>query len=397
MEPTDDGTASLDPRQRQRRIRRATLTGIALNISLVVSQVVVGLMANAFSLVADAMHTLADLLADGLVLLANKRGGEPADRNHPYGHGRIETAASLALGAMLVAVGTGFLIAAADRIERLDSLPALQPAALWMAGLTLLLKEGLFRFLRRVARQVRSPMVEANAWHARSDAASSLVVAVGIGGSLAGHPFLEPLAAMLVGVLIARMGIRLAMSAVRELIDTGLAAEETEAMRRALLESPGVMGVHELRTRRMGPQVLVDAHVQVDPRVTVSEGHRIAETARVRLLRARDDVQDVLVHVDVEDDILPPDGPKIPRREALVALVLDALGANVPNPSRVQLHYLGGRVEVEVVLARDWLEAEGASLQSRLAQAIASEPTIRSVRLLADAPEWCVEGRNAPH
>ena len=149
MEPKDGAAVALDPLQRQRRIRRATLTGVALNLSLVVSQVVVGLMANAFSLVADAMHTLADLLADGLVLIANKRGGEPADRSHPYGHGRIETAASLALGAMLVAVGAGFLVAAVGRIERLDSLPPLQPAALWMAALTLLAKEGLFRYLRR--------------------------------------------------------------------------------------------------------------------------------------------------------------------------------------------------------------------------------------------------------
>ena len=372
------------------------MTGVALNLSLVVSQVVVGLMANAFSLVADAMHTLADLLADGLVLIANKRGGEPADRSHPYGHGRIETAASLALGAMLVAVGAGFLVAAVGRIERLDSLPPLQPAALWMAALTLLAKEGLFRYLRRVARQVRSPMVEANAWHARSDAASSLVVAIGIAGSLAGHPFLEPLAAMGVGLLIARMGFRLAAAAVRELIDTGLAASETEAMRRALLDSPGVMGVHELRTRRMGPQVLVDAHVQVDPRITVSEGHRIAETARVRLLRARDDIQDVLVHVDVEDDIVPPAGARIPQRDVLVATVLAALGEQAPAPNRVQLHYLGGQVEVELVLAREWLEAEGADIGARLAQAVAHEPAIRSVRLLASAPNWCVSDGNAP-
>ncbi|MCB1957487.1 MAG: cation transporter [Rhodocyclaceae bacterium] len=374
------------------------MTGIATNISLVVAQIVVGVMAHAFSLVADAMHTLADLMSDGLVLVANKQGGEPADRNHPYGHGRIETAVSMALGAMLVAVGVGFLVAAAGRIERLGELPPVEPAALLMAVLTLAAKEGLFRYLRRVARQVRSPMVEANAWHARSDAASSLVVAVGIGGSLAGHPFLEPLAAMLVGLLIARMGIRLAMAAVRELIDTGLGAEETEAMRHILLESPGVMGVHDLRTRRMGPQVLVDAHVQVDPRITVSEGHRIAETARVTLLRAREDVQDVLVHVDVEDDLLPPSGPRIPRREALVSAIREAMGADMPAPSRVQLHYLRGGVEIELFLPKDWLAGEPQTdpMPERLARAAAVDGSIHVIRVVADAQEWCANGKNAP-
>ncbi|MCB1897322.1 MAG: cation transporter, partial [Rhodocyclaceae bacterium] len=266
--------------ERERIIRRATLTGLAVNLFLVAAQVVVGVAANAFSLLADATHTLADLMADGLVLFANKRGGEPADREHPYGHGRIETVASMALGALLMAVGAGFLMASVDRIQHLGELAAIHPAALVMAVLTLLAKEGLFRFLRRVARRVRSSMVEANAWHARSDAASSLVVAIGIGGSIAGYPALEPLAAVLVGVMILRMGWRLALQAVRELIDTGLDAEETGELRSALLETSGVMGVHDLRTRRMGPRVLVDAHVQVDPRITVSEGHRVAESAR---------------------------------------------------------------------------------------------------------------------
>lgn len=393
-----EGDRPSDP-QRQQRIRKATLTGLIVNLCLVVAQVVVGLAANAFSLVADAMHTLADLLADGLVLLANKRGGEPADSNHPYGHGRIETVASLALGALLAAVGVGFLLASVDRIERLGQLPEIKSAALWMALLTLAAKETLFRYLRRVARALRSPMVEANAWHARSDAASSLVVAVGIGGSLAGHGYLEPLAALLVGLLILRMGWRLAYAALRELIDTGLGAEDTEAMRRALLDTPGVMGVHELRTRRMGPQILVDAHVQVDPRVTVSEGHRIAESSRGRLLRSRDDIQDVLVHVDVEDDLVPPAPGGIPRREALVARIMELMGADLPDPLRVQLHYLTGAVEVELFFDDEGLRhlGPGEALGPRAERALASLPFVRSIRIFSHAPMWCAIRSNAPH
>ena len=378
--------------ERERIIRRATLTGLAVNLFLVAAQVVVGVAANAFSLLADATHTLADLMADGLVLFANKRGGEPADREHPYGHGRIETVASMALGALLMAVGAGFLMASVDRIQHLGELPAIHPAALVMAVLTLLAKEGLFRFLRRVARRVRSSMVEANAWHARSDAASSLVVAVGIGGSIAGYPVLEPLAAVLVGVMILRMGWRLALQAVRELIDTGLDAEETGELRSALLETSGVMGVHDLRTRRMGPRVLVDAHVQVDPRITVSEGHRVAESARARLLRIRSDVQDVLVHVDVEDDLLPPVGLRIPRRDELVATVRELVGERGPEPERVQLHYLGGEVEIEVFMPPGWNghdEHDLAELRRRVEGALTGQPYLRCVRFFESAQQWC--------
>ena len=378
--------------ERERIIRRATLTGLAVNLFLVAAQVVVGVAANAFSLLADATHTLADLMADGLVLFANKRGGEPADREHPYGHGRIETVASMALGALLMAVGAGFLMASVDRIQHLGELPAIHPAALVMAVLTLLAKEGLFRFLRRVARRVRSSMVEANAWHARSDAASSLVVAVGIGGSIAGYPVLEPLAAVLVGVMILRMGWRLALQAVRELIDTGLDPEETGELRSALLETSGVMGVHDLRTRRMGPRVLVDAHVQVDPRITVSEGHRVAESARARLLRIRSDVQDVLVHVDVEDDLLPPAGLRIPRRDELVATVREVVGEHGPEPERVQLHFLGGEVEIEVFMPSGWNghgEHELAALRQRVERALNGHPYLRCVRFFESAQQWC--------
>ena len=371
-------------RARSENVRKVTLTGVAINTGLALGQIVIGIFAHAQSLVADAVHTLSDLLADAMVLYANHHGAEPADHDHPYGHGRIETIASMALGALLVAVGIGFLVSSALRIQGLDELPELHPAALYMAGLTLLAKEGLFRYMRRAARRLRSSMLEANAWHARSDAASSLVVAIGIGGSLAGYPLLEPLAAVLVGFMIMRMGARLALGAGRELIDTGLDAEELEAMRRSLLGTPGVAGLHELRTRRMGPKVLVDAHVQVDPHITVSEGHRIAESARLRLRRHREDVQDVLVHVDVEEDLVAPLGAtKIPPRDEIVAQIAALLGPDAPAPLRVQLHYLGGKVEAEVFLPLAWL-AHGdraGRLRKRATEGAEGLPYLKAVEV----------------
>ncbi|HAF54427.1 MAG TPA: cation-efflux pump, partial [Thauera sp.] len=231
------GTA-LDDAARGRGIQRATLVAVVTNSLLAIGQVIIGLLANAFSLVADAAHTFSDLVTDMMVLVAGRRSADPADSNHPYGHGRIETVTTLVLGTVLAGVGIGFLWSSGVRLQNMGTLPQLHPAALVMALLTLIAKESLFRFTLSAARRLRAPMLEANAWHARSDAASSLVVAAGIGGSLAGYPFLEPLAAAVVGFLILHMGVRLAWKAVRELIDTGLPEEELKRLRKTIESTP---------------------------------------------------------------------------------------------------------------------------------------------------------------
>lgn len=348
-----------DKPERARGIQRATLAAIATNASLALGQVIIGLFANAFSLVADAMHTLSDLVTDVLVLFAGRRGADPADRNHPYGHGRIETATSLLLGAVLCAVGVGFLWSSGIRLQHMDQAPPLHQVALYMALATLAAKEALFRYTLAAGRRLKAPMLEANAWHARSDAASSLVVAAGIGGSLAGYPFLEPLAAAVVGFLIMHTGVRLGLKALRELIDTGLSEQEVARLRATIRATPGVVGLHDIRTRRMADRVLCDAHVQVDPRITVSEGHQISDAVFFRVRAAHPEVQEVLVHVDAENDAArrATDLPGLPERSEIVHAIHALLGGDVPAPTRIQLHYLGDRVEAEVILP------EGAAAQ----------------------------------
>ncbi len=362
------------------QIQKVTLVAILTNSALALGQVVIGLFANAFSLVADAAHTLSDLITDVMVLLAARSGAEPADKNHPYGHGRIETAASLALGVVLAGVGLGFLWSSGVRLQNMDALPELHPAALGMALLTLVAKEGLFRYTLRAARRLKAPVLEANAWHARSDAASSLVVAAGIGGSLAGYPFLEPLAAAVVGFLILHMGVRLARRALGELIDTGLPEEHLARLRETIRTTPGVVGLHDMRTRRMADKVLCDAHVLVDPRITVSEGHRISDTVYYRVRAAHPEVQEVLVHIDAEDDgvlqIVPP-GP-LPDRAEILALVRDLVGPGGAQPQRVQIHYLGDRVEVEVMLPGD-AQIDTDALKRRATDALEGAPAYRSL------------------
>jgi len=366
---------------RGRDIQRATIVAIITNATLSVAQVAIGLFANAFSLVADAAHTLSDLVTDLLVLLAGRRGADPADTNHPYGHGRIETATTMLLGGVLAAVGIGFLWSSGLRLQNMGAQPGLHPAALVMALLTLAAKEGLFRFTLAAARRLNAPMLEANAWHARSDAASSLVVAAGIGGSLAGYPFLEPLAAAVVGFLILHMGLRLAWKAVRELIDTGLSEEELARIRQTIEQTPGVIGLHDMRTRRMADRVLCDAHVQVAPRLTVSEGHRVSDAVYLRVRSAHPEVQDVLVHIDPEDDgdlqTVPP-GP-LPERDEVVAMVHALLGTDALEPKRVQIHYLGNRVDVEVLLPAALPPDSEAALQRRRQAWLAEHAHYRSI------------------
>ncbi|KAA3652133.1 MAG: cation transporter [Proteobacteria bacterium] len=382
--PMDDATRSRDA-------QRVTLVAMVTNLTLTVLQLFVGLFANAFSLVADAMHTLSDLLTDGLVLVAARKGADPADANHPYGHDRIETVVSMFLGLVLVMVGAGFLWSAGVRIQEAAELPPLHPIALWMALGTLAAKEGLFRFTLAASRRLNSRMLEANAWHARTDAASSLVVAVGIAGGLFGYRFVEPLAAALVGFMILRMGVMLAAAAVRELVDTAVSAEVVSKIRDTIAATPGARGVHDLRTRRMAHRILCDAHVLVDPRISVSEGHAIAEAVRLRVCQSHPEVQDVLVHIDAEDDLdspMMPVGP-LPDRDTLAGWVRDMLGDGVPEPRRMLVHHLGGRIEVELFFSMSWLAQAGRAEQlgGHLRQEISAHPEIRAIRVHgSDAP-----------
>lgn len=299
--PTDL-SAELRTPERLAAAQRATWASVAVNFLLTVAQLIVGWVAHSQSLIAHGLHSFSDLLSDFLVLWANHQGAHPADAEHPYGHARIETAATLVLGISLALVGGGILLAAGQQLQRMDEVPPVEMLALWVALATLAAKEGLFHYLKTVAERLRSAVMMANAWHTRADAASALVVAVGIGGSLLGWRFLDLLAAVLVGFMILKLGLEFAWGALRELVDTGLSEQEVAAIRATLAGTPGVIDLHDLRTRRMAHRVLVDVHLQVDGGITVAAGHEIGETARRRAIAAHPEVLDVLVHLDVEND-----------------------------------------------------------------------------------------------
>ncbi|NIV74156.1 MAG: cation diffusion facilitator family transporter, partial [Gammaproteobacteria bacterium] len=302
------------PAERSRVARRVTLVGIAANLTLALMQVVIGWLGRSQALVADGVHTLSDLTTDVIVLLAVGKGAKAADEEHPYGHSRFETLATAAVGFILIAVALGLSINAGRRLMDPEHLAVPAAYTLIAVIMTILTKEGLYRYAMRAAREHRSNLLRANAWHYRSDAISSVVVLLGIGGSLVGFRYLDAVAAVGVAMMIAKIGWDLAWEALQELVDKGLSAEEREAIRATIMAVDGAKDMHLLRTRRMGGQALVDVHIQVDGAISVSEGHHISEMVRHLLIEQHESITDVTVHIDPEDDEITPSSLGLPLR-----------------------------------------------------------------------------------
>ena len=295
----DDNTDDNPQTQAQRSAAasRSTWVSVWVNLLLTTAQIAVGIQAKSQALIADGIHSLSDLVADFVVLLANHHSQKDADADHPYGHQRFETAASLVLGLLLVVVGLGMLWSAAVKLQNPAEIATVHIVALWVAAGALVAKESLFRYMLAVAKRVKSSMLVANAWHARSDAASSLVVGVGIVGNLMGYPILDPIAAAIVGFMVTKMGWSFGWDAMHDLMDRAVDDAEVQAIRKTLMETPGVSGVHDVRTRKMGDMIVVDAHLEVVATLTVEQGHDIAVVARQRVMQHHR-VINLMTHID---------------------------------------------------------------------------------------------------
>ena len=365
--------------------RRVTLVSVLWNLVLTVSQVIIGLVGNSQALVADGMHTLSDVITDFMVLFALKHGRKDADAEHPYGHARFETAVTLLLGIMLVAVGAGIAINAGIRLTTAQTFVIPSAVTLWVALATLAAKEGLYRYTMLTAKRFDSNMLRANAWHHRSDALSSLIVAAGIGGSLLGFGFLDSVAAVVVALMVIKVGGELAWQALRELVDTGLAPDQLESIRRVILSISGVKALHLLRTRRVGEKALADVHIIVDDHLSVSEGHQIGETVRARLIEEIAPMADVMVHIDTEEDIDDASCLDLPTRQE-VERRLKKYFAHIPEARQIEqttLHYLKGRIDIELLLPLIAVaDATGAQdLARRFAEASQADQDIGRVEL----------------
>lgn len=370
--------------QRYKDVRKVTLIGSALDFMLGVAKIAVGGLANSQALIADGIHSFSDLLTDFMVLYAAKHSHKAADEDHPYGHGRIETLATVSLGIVLIIIALGIAYSSIQRLSDPGILLDLSTLALLVALISVISKEWIYRYTIAAARRLRSDMLMANAWHSRSDAFSSIVVVLGIAGVMLGYPYLDAVAAVVVAAMIAKIGFDLVRSSTRELIDTALDPEKIKTIQKHIHAVSGVRSVHTLRSRKSAGDAFVDVHIQVDPRLSVSEGHQIGDAVRRRLMNHVDEVTDVTVHIDPENDETGSPCNDLPSREKVIA-ELKQRWPQLPAAAveAVTLHYLAGEIDVELDLPIDILQntADAKHLVQELKQAVTSLPYISDVQV----------------
>ena len=286
------------------KAQKVTVLGALVNIVLFLSKLIVGILGNSQALIADALHTASDLATDFIVFAGLIAGRRPPDANHHYGHAAIETLASLSIGAALVIVaiyiGTkaGFCIYSKE-----VSNPSF--LALCIVGISIVVKEILYRATIKIGNADRSKMLIANAWHHRSDAFSSIAVFIGVGGSLLSPELriLDSYAALVVSFFVVKVGVDIFKESLMELILTAPKSDVLEKIRRLITDVPGVLNVHALRVRAQGGVLQMDVHVAVDGHMTVSEGHKIAVNIESALIKNLPEIKSVVVHVDPNDVI----------------------------------------------------------------------------------------------
>jgi len=372
--------------QRKQAMNRVTWWGVLVNILLAVSKLVVGFIAQSHALIADGFHSLSDLISDAMVLLATSHSHQEADEDHPYGHARYETLATIGVGVFLIAVATGISIDAIQRLTNPEIVSAPASLALWIAAFSIFSNEMLYQYTIKVARKIRSKLLEANAWHHRTDSISSIVVFIGIGGAIIGWPVLDDIAAIIVSLMIAKIGWDLSRQSLQELVDTALEPEILASIKQHIKQVNGVEELHMLRSRRMGHNALVDVHILVDSKLSVSEGHQISEAVEYALINNFDEINDVTVHIDPEDDEHVPNSCKdLPLRDEILQ-ILHTKWEHIPETKQIAsttLHYLNGKIEVEINLPISVLNTidDAEDLKNRIQTASANIDDIRKVQI----------------
>ncbi len=331
-----------------REVVKVILVGAAWNLFLAVIKIAGGIFGKSAAMMADGVHSLSDLLTDGVVLFTYRIGQMPADENHPYGHGRAETIGATLIGSIIILAGLGLVFEAWQTISQgSENVPEVWAMA--AAAVSILVNEGLFHYTRSAGEKSNSPSLMANAWHHRSDAFSSVAALVGIGGAIAGVPIMDPLAAVVVAIMVGKVGYNIAFSGLSDLMDTGLSEKITREIESSIDNIPGVVRSHNLRTRKIGGEIMMDVHILVDRQASVTEGHTVAESVRRQLIKSFDSVRDVLVHVDTEDDadfepLYWTNREELQRQAEPIIASLDGIKAL----TRLHTHHYNGEITLEV-------------------------------------------------
>ena len=372
--------------QRYLETKKATLVGAAVDLGLGVTKIVVGKLAYSQALIADGVHSLSDLATDALVVWAAKEAHRAPDADHPYGHQRIETVATISLGLLLAVVAVAIGFNAISGVINQEPLHTPTFWALVVAALSVLSKEAIYQYTMRVADRIQSDLLRSNAWHSRSDALSSIVVIIGVGGSMLGLIYLDAIAAVIVALMIVYVALKMIWQGVTELIDTGIDADQLSAIRDTALQVEGVTDIHDLRTRRMGSDIFLDGHVLVDPKLSVSEGHRIGDAVYDGLKANFENLADVTIHIDAEDDEKYQESSHLPLRSEMTSR-LKNYWKDIPeseNISRIVFHYLDGQLQIEVWLPMDKFKTldDGNEIKRALREACSHDKQIGSIEVL---------------
>lgn len=275
--------------EREKRATRVTLYGAAINIILVVFKLIAGVLGHSAAMIADGIHSLSDLLTDAVVIIFMKLSSRPQDEDHDYGHGKYETLATAIIGMALFVVGLGICYGGVVKIwAALQGQRLSQPGwiALIAALLSIALKEWCYQFTVRTGRAIQSETVVANAWHHRSDALSSVGTAIGIGGAIALGPswaVLDPIAAVIVSVLIVMTARKLMVNALGELLEKSLPEAMEKDIEHTVTEDPRLSDIHHLRTRRIGSHIAIEMHVRMPGDLTLVQAHQLVSGAEKRL------------------------------------------------------------------------------------------------------------------
>jgi len=369
---------------RTKASQKVTIVGAIVDFLLAIFKVVTGVIGNSGALIADGIHSFSDLLSDGVVWYAAKHSAEEADEEHPYGHERFETVATLGLSIVLAIVGTGIIFDALDRLSNPSEL-SYSALLLSVVALSIFSKEALYWYTIKVAKTYKSEMLKANAWHHRSDALSSIVVFVGILGSLNGYLYFDGVAAVVVGLMVIYIAWELGTGATKELVDTSIDAQQVEQLRNAIGMISGVNNVHSLRTRKIGHAISADVHVQVDPFLSVSEGHIISVSVERAAKKCLEDLNDVTVHIDPEDDETAAPCENLPERAEALGILNKALFSNKCDGEikRIQLHYLDGKIHVDFFLPLSCLSSDKShdEILEKLSEVVEGLPEFGDIKV----------------
>lgn len=354
---------------RQQKAERVTLIGSALDLALGVVKIVIGVIGHSTALVADGVHSLSDLATDFMVVLVMRHAAKAPDQQHPFGHQRFETVGTVVMGLVLTGVAAGMAWQSIQQLIGGDVTISPTWPVLVAAAVSIISKEWIYRYTVKVGRELKSDLIIANAWHSRSDAFSSVVVFVAVAGAMLGAVWLDALAAVIVALMIAKIGWDMVIKNLSELVDTGLPAEQLTKIQQAALAVAGVEEVHNLRGRTMAGQALLELHLVVGNQLSASEAHFIGNQVRDCLLRDFDNIQEVIFHIDTRSNQLDDKSLKLPARADIVELLAPLLN----DDYQLTLYYASDKVSLELKLHSAKV-TDIPALQASLTQVLQQQP-----------------------